>query len=161
MFLGGILRETQLGLGDTINKCTPQELKLPNVELISSGGNTRIAITKDDNIWVWGLLNRCHTIIPQKIQYSEKINVKSISCGCHHIVILTEHNEMYGIGSTSDGQLGFESNDSVCLPRKLILGYVCSIACYDKSTFFLLKSAVGYQIYTWGVKADKLIHLIC
>lgn len=163
----------QLGLGDTNDRVKPQELVLPNVKAIACADNRSMAITKDNNIWIWGynkygryamgnglVSNDNIHMTPQKLLLTQKLDIGSIHCGRSHMILLTKNGEMYGLGATDFGQLGFQTYDTICLPQKLITQKVYSVSCYHECTIFLIKSGSGYKICTWGENPYKSDYLI-
>lgn len=103
----------QLGLGDRKDRATPHKIIFDfESEIISvtCGGNHTFVITKSDKAYSWGynidgqlgLGDYKHRNFPHKLPIE---NVKSISCGLDHTIILTE-NGCFGCGKNSDGQLG-------------------------------------------------------
>ena len=173
IYVWGGNHQGQLGLGDTNDRDKPQELLLPNVEAIACAHNRSMAITKDNNIWIWGdntygryligtglVSNDNIHITPQKLTLTQKLDIGSIHCGQSHMILLTKNGEMYGLGATDFGQLGFQTCDTVCLPQKLITQKVYSVSCYQDCTIFLIKSGSEYKICTWGENPNKSDHLI-
>lgn len=168
----------RLGLGDAINRNTPQKFYLSNIKSVSCGHAHTVILTKTNEIYIWG-----HNMLPAKVSLREvsnsivksivcgedrtiiltsdnKIhchegieklsldNIKSISCGMHHITAITIFDEIYIWGRNYFGQLGLGNNGIHRLPTKLMLKNVDTIVCGTYNTFAITNLN---DVYVWGM----------
>jgi alpha-tubulin suppressor-like RCC1 family protein len=168
----------QLGLGHTNNQNTFVQLlkqdihakllrrSIDNVKSISCGSNHSFILKNDNTLWgsgsnidgQLGLVhnNRQYTFIqilqqdtPTKLLRQPIDDIKSVSCGGYHTIILKNDNTLLGSGSNEIGQLGLGHTKSqhtfVQLleqdtPAKLLrrpIGNVKSIYCGPNHTIIL------------------------
>ena len=120
----------QLGLG--LESLTVPMVRSPKlnpylcgVVKITAGNEHAMALTKSDELYVWGSAmltglndkeNRC---VPATIAQLSCNNVKQIACGGLHSIVLTKQGQIYTWGSNEGGQLGLDpkaSQDCVQTP---------------------------------------------
>ena len=88
----------------------------------------------DDMNGKWIMSNDNIHMTPQKLLLTQKLDIGLIHRGRSHMILLTKNGEMYGLGATDFGQLGFQIYDTICLPKKLITQKVYSVSCYHEGT---------------------------
>lgn len=146
----------QLGLGDFINRESPQELiPLLNPMTVCCGGYHTIALTYSGKIYSWGynsygqlgLGNDTNSDLPRELNFYESI--VSVVCGDFHVYCMTGNNKIYVWGRNDIGQLGLGYRNSCQYsPRELILPNIVSIICGGDHTMALTSSG---KIYGWGL----------
>lgn len=96
-----------------------------------------------------GLGHKINQCIPQKLNFNFNFNktIKSISCGAHHTIALTNSNEIYAWGGNEYGQVGLAHNQNQYLPQKILLENIMSVSCGECHTIVLTNYN---KIYVWG-----------
>lgn len=74
-------------------------------------------------------------------------NVKEISCGGFHTLVLTDDDELYSFGSNAFGQLGLDDRKSRDIPTKINIKNVKSIACGYAFSAVITNDG---KLITWG-----------
>jgi alpha-tubulin suppressor-like RCC1 family protein len=134
---------------------------------ISCGFHHSMALTKDGNVYSWGNNswgqlgngNTHNSNVPNLIEfrdsYNNKIEIKDISCGRRHSLLLTTAGDIYAFGDNEFGQLGNKNNVQQLLPEKLIhLKKFDKIKTnFDKNISVALSKDI---IYFWGECAGVL-----
>ena len=116
LFSWGNNENGQLGLGP---KSVPNVIRKPvlnpyihNVAKLSAGNEHSIALTKSNELYVWGSLNCTgmndteNRTVPTKHEFFKNLKINSVACGGLHTMVLTKTGEIYTWGSTEGGQLG-------------------------------------------------------
>jgi alpha-tubulin suppressor-like RCC1 family protein len=93
-------------------------------------------------------INNSTTKIFSKVSCKDKI--KLIGCGSNFSIFCTENNELFGVGSNTDGRLGLQWNNGTAIPQKIELASgktVKQISCgYSHALLLTSEGAV----YTTG-----------
>ena len=139
----GFNEHGQLGLGPRVFDVT----SIKNLGIPTRGPQV-FDVTSIKNL---GIPTRDHNdnqinlkILAQKINLQ---NVKEISIGANHNVILTTSGEIYVWGHNAYGQLGLGHEHEQNSPQKLNLENIKKIHCSDDCTMALTTSG---EIYAWG-----------
>ncbi len=163
----GANESRELGMNHCHNTNLPHKLNLSDITEISCGLAHMVAMTNNSRVlYVWGiniygnlgLGNDEPQRLPQKLDLSwliGKDEIKSVSCGYNHTVMLTKSNsgsksKVYTWGFNSHGQLGFgyvypdrkNSPQEIILPEIIVLvssGYAHTIALTNDQ-----------NLYGWG-----------
>jgi alpha-tubulin suppressor-like RCC1 family protein len=151
----------QLGLGDTINRMTPQKIEgLSHVSVIACGGEHTIAIDDNGLVFSWGNNSNgqlghgdfTQRLKPTLLEKLSPLKVKCVACGFHHSMILTD-NGLYVFGRGAEGQLGLGDRDDRNIPQ-LISSIENTktlqwkqIACGCNHNALLLETG---EVYVWG-----------
>ena len=101
----------QLGIGNTDNKNTFQQIKLFNVRKIYSSIYCPFAITENNEIYTWGyneygqlgLSDTENKLVPTKL---EVVDVKEIYPYWQHTILMKNDGTIWGTGLNVNGQLG-------------------------------------------------------
>jgi alpha-tubulin suppressor-like RCC1 family protein len=165
----------QLCLGHYNAIKIPTKINLSDVVKISCGGYHSIALTKTNDLHIWGN-NSYHQLgqgtninfvsCPMLIQASDFDygSIKQISCGHSHSMILTKSGKVYAWGSNGCNQLSYsgQKDEIIRSPQKLILGNttgrnlsVEKIACGGSSSMILTESGI---IFRQGRNVSKHTH---
>ncbi|XP_075437928.1 X-linked retinitis pigmentosa GTPase regulator-like isoform X2 [Ascaphus truei] len=107
--------EGQLGLGDTTERASFQEISFFNtqykIKQLSAGSNTSAALTVDGKLFMWGdnsegqlgLANEANICAPHQVDIGKSISW--VSCGYYHSAFVT-NGELYTFGEPESGKLG-------------------------------------------------------
>jgi alpha-tubulin suppressor-like RCC1 family protein len=124
----------QLGLGNTTNQSTPQEITYftnngINITQVTSGGNHIIFIASNGKVYGvgknsngnLGLGDTTHRYTPVEITYftNNGINIIKIVCGLNHTMFLASDGKIYGVGLNGYGQLGLEHTTQQNTPQEI------------------------------------------
>ena len=136
-----------------------------NPKISISCGFDYTFLMSDHDTYVWGN-NRVGQLglghyndehLPQKFNFA---NIKKISCGGHHTMILTRSGEVYACGLSDCGQLGFmpEPTDVhyKLSPTKINLSRIKKIICGRHHTAAL---TLDNEVYVWGYNDDGQLGL--
>lgn len=107
----------QLGLGNTTNQNTPQQIpasNLSNVLAIASNGWHSLALLSNGTVMAWGwnqygqlgLGNTTNQDTPRQIPASSLSNVVAIAVGLSHSLALCSNGQVMAWGSNGFGELG-------------------------------------------------------
>lgn len=116
----------QLGIGDFINKSSPQALQLKNIVSVSCGAQHTMALTNHNEVYAWGD-NWCGQLglgddisrnIPHKFCFS---SIAHISCGDSHTCAITTSNKIYSWGSNEWGKLSIGNNKNQHTPQLIMI----------------------------------------
>ncbi|AEC01302.1 fimbrillin family protein [Parasphaerochaeta coccoides] len=174
----------QLGDGTTTNRSTPVQVKasttpndfMTNVVAVSAGSNHTLILKKDGTLWATGRNNNgqlgddttANKSTPVPVS-SMRSDVKAISAGDVHSMILKKNGTLWTTGANSSGQLGVSAGTSykTSTPEQVLsMGYdVAAVSSRDRHTMILKKDgtlwATGYNLNgqlgdgTLGDYADK------
>ena len=100
----------QIGCGNNSDQLIPIKIMGFNNEKIvgiSCGGAHTLALTESGNVFSWGwnslgqlgINNKTNQNIPIKVNLSNGVIIKSISCGYEHSLLLSTDGEIYAFGS--------------------------------------------------------------
>lgn len=145
----------QLGLGDYMNRTTPQQIMFDfksEIEVIACGISHTAIVTQVGEIYCWGynlwgqlgLGDNLNCNFPHKLSIS---HVMSVSCGAYYTIILTK-TECFSCGVNYYGQLGLGNNHDQYSMKKIngILNPIL-ISCGSCHTVALTSDGV----YSWGL----------
>ncbi|MGM0558589.1 MAG: hypothetical protein ACQEVA_19545 [Myxococcota bacterium] len=132
-----------------------------DVRQVVVGGTFRCALLASGQISCWGQL-------PVTGSYGQGLsgevslstipligNAVQIEAGAEHICARTDAGDLFCLGQNRDGQLGFESVDSLDVPEKLGgLASARDIAAGDDHTCAVTSRG---EVYCWGLNADGQI----
>jgi RCC1 and BTB domain-containing protein len=153
----------QIGCGNNINQWEPIKINRfteKKIISIACGGQHSLALTDTGKVYSWGfnktgqlgIDNTVNTIenTPVKINLSEDLIIKSISCGFAHSLLLTTDGDIYAFGCNKFCQLGKETEFFQSNPIK-INGFqkFKEIACHNMKNISVAKSIYDY-CYVWG-----------
>lgn len=87
---------------------------------------------------------------------SKFTNVKSITGGLHHTIVLTNDNKVYAIGRKDYGRLGLgdvaKDVEELTLINSLNKHDIVGVACGENNSFAITKNG---QIYVWGMGTNS------
>nr|XP_043616330.1 PH, RCC1 and FYVE domains-containing protein 1-like [Erigeron canadensis] len=92
---------------------------------------------------------RTNALLPKALKSITVLDVKKISCGSRHAVLVTESGEIYSWGEESGGRLGHGIETDVSAPKLIYLNglEIESVACGENHTCALTQNG---DLYTWG-----------
>lgn len=102
-------------------------LQLSNVKQIAVGEYHSAALTENKEVYVWGYNYFGQTgneaikkeLYPRKVSIPSGETVKQIQSGADFTLILTESGKVFGLGDSSDGQLGYYNDLSFTSIREI------------------------------------------
>jgi alpha-tubulin suppressor-like RCC1 family protein len=111
---------------------------------LQESGETRLFACGSNSQGQLGLANSDGTVCELTEVLEAPRNIRSISCGARHTLLLTEDDRLYGTGDNTQGQLGYAT--SVLCHRKFtkLLGLpsnITQIACGSEHTVLLCRQA--------------------
>lgn len=110
----------QVGNGTIDYNPTSPVMVLDNVKDVSLGGSHSVALTKDDNLWVWGN----HAFIGTNVDVASPLmkakSVKTISAGYSHVLFLKKDGSAYGFGQNFSGEVGNGTKSKCQTPYKIM-----------------------------------------
>ncbi|CAD5121712.1 DgyrCDS10196 [Dimorphilus gyrociliatus] len=151
----------QLGLKqDKVEKPTPvKALKREKVTLVACGFNHTIVGTMSGRIYGLGSNNECQiaqdgeTITDSKkpvhIKNLPETEYKQISVGTHHSAVLTADGDLFLWGSSSEGQLG-EDTENIIEPKLFVLPTKEAIKQVSCGSYFTLVLTKSGKLYAFG-----------
>ncbi|XP_046455571.1 probable E3 ubiquitin-protein ligase HERC4 isoform X2 [Daphnia pulex] len=122
----------QLGLGDTVDRPQPTQLKslrFQRVTYIRCGMDHTAALTRDGGVFtfgagMYGQLGHCtsaNEMLPRKVLELMGTTVTQICCGrCHTLAFVPSKGRIYAFGLGGSGQLGTKSTANVNSPQLVI-----------------------------------------
>jgi RCC1 and BTB domain-containing protein len=156
-------RYGEIGCGNNKNQWEPIKINIINEEKIISiacGGQHSLALTDTGKVYSWGFnktgqLGIGNTFynkenIPMKINLSEDLKIKSISCGIAHSLLLTTDGDIYAFGCNKFCLLGNETQFCQSNPIKINDSQKFKeIACHNMKNISVAKANNDY-CYVWG-----------
>ena len=125
-----------------------------------NGSRFAFALTSDNKLYGWGrneygqlglkMVNLTKVYKPVLIPDFNDINIKQISCGSGHTLVLTSEGMVYGWGNNSVGQIGCgkELGENISVIVKLeSLPKIETIHCSFSKSFALTNNGM---VYSWG-----------
>ncbi|PKU85405.1 Ultraviolet-B receptor UVR8 [Dendrobium catenatum] len=148
LFTWGDGDEGRLGHGDKEHRLVPAcvvSLTERNICQVACGDDITVALTASGRVYTLGSTiygqignpqanGNIPTVVEGKL--SDSI-VEQISCGSHHVAVLTSKNEVYTWGKGTNGQLGHGDNENRDIPtlvKALKDKQVKSVACGSNFT---------------------------
>jgi alpha-tubulin suppressor-like RCC1 family protein len=128
---------------------------LQSVKAVQAGGDFSLALKSDGTVWSWGndangeLGNGGQNLdVNTPVQVSGLSAIKSISAGCDHALALQSDGSVWAWGSSSNGQVGSGSFDSVnSVPVKLNLTGIIQISAGCLHSLALKNDGT---VWAWG-----------
>ncbi|XP_063811641.1 X-linked retinitis pigmentosa GTPase regulator isoform X2 [Pseudophryne corroboree] len=161
VYSSGWNSEGQLGLGDTTERTSFQEITLFNaqdkIKQLSAGSNTSAALTVDGKLFMWGenvegqlgLANEKNICTPRQVDIGKPISW--ISCGYYHSAFVTQDGDVYTFGEPENGKLGLptEKLEKHKQPQRVpgISGKVKMVSCGGGHTI----AVTDKEVYTFGL----------
>ncbi|XP_076910126.1 ultraviolet-B receptor UVR8-like [Bidens hawaiensis] len=119
----------RLGHGNSTDFFIPQPIKaLQGIRIrqIACGDSHCLAVTMEGEVQSWGrnqngqlgLGTTEDSLVPQKIEAFQGVNVKMVAAGAEHTVAITEDGELYGWGWGRYGNLGLGDRKDRMIPEK-------------------------------------------
>ena len=138
-----------------------EELCDKSVIQFYNGICSTFALTSDNKVYGWGsnhlgqlglkIVNQTKLYKPVLIEDLNDINIKQISCGSGHTLVLTSDGMVYGWGRNTYGQIGCgkELGKKISVIVKLeLLPKIKSIHCSFNKSFVLTDNGM---VYSWGL----------
>ncbi|CAK9138076.1 unnamed protein product [Ilex paraguariensis] len=127
LFTWGSGDKGQLGHGDKEPRLVPSPVKLlddTNFCQVACGHSNTIALTNSGKVYTMGNADHGQLgspgtagILPTCIEGKIRNNfIEEISCGSHHVAVLSSKYELYTWGKGTNGQLGHGDNDDRNIP---------------------------------------------
>ena len=139
---------------DAQDICKPLKL-MSSIKKIYCGDQVIIAMTKNNEIYVWGAYSLHEKYYSRKLEVS---NITSISCGGDHLMLLSENiNKIYACGKNNHGQLGLGDNVAHAIPKELFLPDILKISCGTDHTIAISKT--NSILFVWGSNEDGQLGL--
>jgi len=154
----------QLGLGHFDNQNVPVKNSLTKVKQISCGATHAMVLLVNGIVYSFGNnTNGQLGVGTVENQYTPTIipslskNVKQISCGFHHSMVLMDNGDVYTFGRSEYGQLGLGDIQGSILPINLLpLKRVKQISSGANYSYVLLESG---DIYSFGFNSSGQLGL--
>ena len=146
----------QLGIGHSWDVEHPTliiELK-GKVKTIRSTGDINIAISTENDLYLWPYDNPNFKYKPLKFFLSKKVTISSVSCGFNFAVLLSHQGIIYSFGKSNKfGELGTGDLKPRSTPEPLNIlieegEKITQVSCGYKHT--LVKGCNG-KVYGWGL----------
>ena len=154
VWAAGANQSGQLGYGqDTGWVSTPVQVsKIVNIKSIEAGGEQSFAIDENGQLFAWGL-NQYYAALGDGTNTNRNVpvlidgltHVAEVAAGFNHTLVRTEAGELYGMGSTSQGALGFGCCQ-LSTPTKISDEKVISIGIGSGSTFFITEGGASFSL---------------
>ena len=138
-----------------------EELCNKSVIQFYNGRRFAFALTSDNKLYGWGhnqwgqlglkIVNLTKLYKPVLIEDLNDINIKQISCGSEHTLVLTSDGMVYGWGRNSYGQIGckIELGKKISVIMKIeSLPKIETIHCSYNQSFALTDNGM---VYSWGL----------
>ncbi|KAI7750062.1 hypothetical protein M8C21_007485 [Ambrosia artemisiifolia] len=151
----------RLGHGNSTDFFIPQPIKaLQGIRIrqIACGDSHCLAVTMEGEVQSWGrnqngqlgLGTTEDSLVPQKIEAFQGVNVKMVAAGAEHTVAITEDGELYGWGWGRYGNLGLGDRNDRYVPEKASVineEKMVLVACGWRHTISVSSSG---DLYTFG-----------
>ena len=155
IFTFGSNESAQLGNGDTTGNgpfCLEQ-FSSANVINIDANDSHLMILNRSGELWACGSGSQTgiasgSTRVLTKIVTKEKVRL--MSCGSNFSIFVTENNEMFGVGSNTDGRFGLNWNNGTATPQKIEFSFskvVKQISCGTNHSMLLTNES---QVYMTG-----------
>jgi alpha-tubulin suppressor-like RCC1 family protein len=150
----------QLGLGDLVDKTTPQLLVvsegLLRVSSISAGDSFSVVTLEDGSMYSWGLNtsgqlglgDTQNRLTPTLIPFPEPVEFTKIACGGHHVLAITKEGHLWVWGRSVSGQLGLGDRVDRPVPTR----HPISVGLVDIAVggFHSVALTREGEMFTWG-----------
>ncbi len=150
---------SQLGLGHTANRSTPQLIPLPldaRPCQISPGYNHSLILCEDGSVYSFGgnafgqlgLGHRDNQSTPQFIPMPTKARPCQVSAGAGHSFILCQDGSAYSFGDNGSGQLGLRHKTNQSTPQLISMptkSGLCQVSAGYNHSFILCKDGSAYD----------------
>jgi alpha-tubulin suppressor-like RCC1 family protein len=145
----------QLGLGNIweVEKPVLISALKEKVKEIRTSGDMNIAITVDNELYVWPYENIRKNLKPLRLYLDKNITILSVSCGKNFVMILSKQGILYSFGKgNKKGELGVGDLNPRSVPEPIYSLADCEeritqVSCGFKHT--IAKSHNG-KVFTWG-----------
>ena len=152
---GGTEIVGQLGHGNTAMYRSPRKVAFFNgipIKQVACGEDYTVFLSDAGEVYTCGSdYSGCigcdgglgdNVLTPYKIETLSDKRVKKIASGDSHVVVLTDHGEVYAWGCGEFGRLGFGHEDDCSVPEKVPIpntfaSCISDIACGRDNTFLL------------------------
>jgi myosin-5 len=154
-YVFGDNRSGQLGIGHSWVIEKPlllNELK-GKIKEIRSSGDKNIALTIDNELYIWPLLFTKNAFKPTRMFMDRKIIISSISCGKNFAMILSKQGIVYAFGIKNKyGELGTGDYNPRNTPEQIYSlsdkgDKITQISCGYKHV--VAKNSIG-KVFAWG-----------
>jgi alpha-tubulin suppressor-like RCC1 family protein len=166
IFTFGRNQSGQLGIGDTVDREDPVELKCEHfiddkVIEIACGDRHTMFVTQKGFLYACGhnfnyqlgLGHNNSMITPVIVDNLKHKKIDRAYCGSRHTVVCTERGEMYSAGYGYFGQLGHGDNRDQMFFKKIDIDWkVRSISCKEHLTVCISED---WGVYQWGGKGPE------
>ncbi|XP_066581210.1 RCC1 and BTB domain-containing protein 1-like isoform X2 [Prorops nasuta] len=154
----------QVGSGLNSNQSTPRKinsnLSERKIVSIACGQLSCMAVTENGEVYGWGgnaagqIGNGTFTnqLTPCKVIGLMGVVIEKIVCGYSHTLALSDGGVIYGWGSNTYGELGFDNKTNICTPTKLSASKMGMVSDIAASHCNHISAAVGAggKIFMWG-----------
>ncbi len=150
----------QLGLGNNINKNTPQKVQVDGVtewKMISTGYSHTAAITADGKLYMWGTNNygqlgfgvrNNNLYAPAQISTTEQW--QSVSAKSLHTLAITADGKLYAWGANGNGQLGLGHTAIQSIPALVNVEGVNNWKSVTTGHGHTVAITTDGKLYVWG-----------
>ncbi|ESO94172.1 hypothetical protein LOTGIDRAFT_74050, partial [Lottia gigantea] len=168
VFVFGSNAHGQLGLGhsNTMSKPTCiKSLKGEKVKLVACGRSHTVFSTESGSVYSCGnntegqlgYKGSRDVLDPQQIKGLDQQQIKMLSCGTDHTVVLNEEGSVYVWGSGDDGKLGLGGEESCLGPTELKLDE--TVSCISCGYYHTALVTASGKLYTFGEMDDGKLGL--
>lgn len=147
----------QLGLGDIIDRYTPQIIPRLQVTDIACGNFHSVAIDIDGKLWTWGLNNtgalgtsdKDDRLSPHQINIPENCEADCIDCGQQFTLVKSKNGNLWACGDNGCGQLGIKSKKTKTyrLTKVILEETIDKIFCGPRYAYVI---SHNNTVYCWG-----------
>lgn len=135
------------------------ELKKEKIIQIASGENVTLALNNMGRIFIWGAYRynqksssrrnvKSTYLLPSRV-YSKEFFVQLASGSFHHFGV-SKKNELFTWGLNNHGQLGYEAEENVAIPRKVPLPDGIKIKQVTGGFHHSMLLAEDGRVFSWG-----------
>ncbi|MCL2746050.1 MAG: Ig-like domain-containing protein [Coriobacteriia bacterium] len=147
----------QLGLGDTIDRNVPSQIKVPDVtswSYVAAGTYASFAIATDGTLWSWGsgplaLGTWERQTIPQQITGGAD-SWQSLSTGGNHVLAIATDGTLWSWGSNARGEAGQGTNGLVSQTPTQITAGAAQWKAASAGVNHSLAIDIDGNLWSWG-----------
>ncbi len=149
----------QLGLGDNNPRGTPTQVPIPGrVKAVSAGGTHTMIINEDDQLFAFGdnrqgqlgLGDNNNRNTPTLVERISR-NIKAVSAGGAHTMVITEDDQLRAFGDNQRGQLGLTQHLAINVPLPVrIPEKVLAVSAGEEHTMVVIK---GDHLLAFGANS--------